>query len=97
YAFSQTSFYASQFARSELTKRKLLQHVIRGEEAEAKKMLEANPRLLLEKGMVTDYSGRRIEGTDFQLALGAEDVEMCEMIAPYFNRLTNDGHNIDGQ
>lgn len=62
----------------------LLRHVIRGEQAEAEAMLKKNPALLLEKGKVTDYSGRTIQGTAFQLALGAEDAEMCEMIAPYF-------------
>jgi len=91
-AFSQASFYANTLTKPALIKKaaeKLLNHVIRGEEAEAKKMLEAKPRLLLERGLVTDYSGRQIEGTAFQLALGAEDTQMCEMIAPYFNRLTD--------
>jgi len=91
-AFSQASFYTNTLTKPALAKKaakKLLIHVVRGEEAEAKKMLEANPQLLLERGLVTDYSGRQIEGTAFALALGAEDIEMCEMITPYFNRLTD--------
>ena len=91
--FARTSRYANQLARSELTERgvkKLLNHVIHGEQAEAKAMIEKSPNLLLETGRVTDYSGRTIEGTAFQLALGAEDVAtqdgeecMAEMIKRY--------------
>ena len=91
--FARTSRYANQLARSELTERgvkKLLNHVIHGEQAEAKAMIEKSPNLLLETGRVTDYSGRTIEGTAFRLALGADDVatqdgEVCmaEMIKRY--------------
>jgi hypothetical protein len=65
--------------------------VIRGNQDEAEKMLRVNPELLLIKAIVTDYSDRKIEGTAFQLALGADDVEMSEMIAPYFDKLPGGG------
>ncbi len=45
--------------------------------------------LLLYKGVVTDYSGRTVEGTALQIALGAEDAEMCEMMMPFFSKLPN--------
>ena len=63
----------------------LLTHVVQGEEAEAKAMIKKEPTLLLNRGQVEDYSGRTIEGTAFQLALGAEDVEMLEMMVPYLD------------
>lgn len=59
----------------------LLQHVVRGEQEEALKMIQKNPGLLLLRGGVTDYSGRKIEGvTALQCAYGAEDTVMCKMI-----------------
>ena len=42
---------------------------------------------MLYKGKVIDYSGRRIKGTGYQMALGAEDVEMAEMIQGYLAEL----------
>lgn len=75
---------------------KLLTHVIRGEQAKAEKMIKNNPHLLLETGIVVDYSGRKIEGTALQLALGADDVKyhdneecMVEMIYKYLKKLPN--------
>ncbi|HEU5280847.1 MAG TPA: hypothetical protein VFU82_02580, partial [Gammaproteobacteria bacterium] len=53
----------------------------------AKKMIQAHPGLLTISLTVTDYSGRKIQGTALQLALGAEDIRyhdheiaMVEMI-----------------
>ncbi len=63
----------------------LLLHVIHGEQDEAEAMISANPDLLLEEGEVIDYSGRTIKRTAFQMAVGAEDVEMAEMIAQYLD------------
>lgn len=75
---------------------KLATHVVRGEQAEAEAMIKEDPRLLLEKCQVVDYSGRTLEGTALQLALGAEDVKfhdkevcMTEMIIPYLTALPN--------
>lgn len=49
---------------------------------EAEKFFRTNPALLLEKGTVMDYSGRTHEKrTAFQLALGAEDSGMAQMMA----------------
>jgi hypothetical protein len=75
-----------------------LQHIIYGEQAQAKKILEDHPQMMLEllttKLKVKDYSGRKIFGTALQLALGAEDVryhedEICmvEMLTPYIKSL----------
>ena len=91
-ALAQSSSLLHKDTKTTLQKKelaKLLQHVIYGEQEEAEAMLKAHPALLLKKGTVTDYSGRKIQGTALQLALGAEDAEMCEMLAPYFARLAD--------
>lgn len=66
---------------------KLLLHVVHGEQDEAEAIIQKNPQLLLDAGLVTDYSGRRIQGTALQVALGAGDLEMCKMIVPYLDKL----------
>jgi len=78
---------------STLTQRKLVQHVVHGEQNEAEVMIKANPRLLLIQTHAIDYSGRRIIGTPFQAALGAEDERMWAMMQPYFTQLES---SIDG-
>jgi hypothetical protein len=81
--------------------KQLLQHVVYGNQAEAKKIIKSNPTLLLLRGTVEDYSfgmddtnHRRNEGTAYQLALSAEDVRfhehevtMAEMIHRYLMKL----------
>lgn len=68
----------------------LLLHVVRGEEALAKIMIEKNPELLYFSGTVTDYSNRTHENrTALQLALGAQDADMAEMIVSYLKNLPN--------
>ena len=82
------------FFKSELetiAAKQLLQYIVYGDEASAKKMLQANPSLLLVKSKVSDYSGRIIVGTAFQAALGAVDSLMWEMMEPYFKRLEEQG------
>jgi hypothetical protein len=66
---------------------RLVQCVVFGEEAEAKKLVSACPNLLYYKAKVKDYSGRTIIGTALQAALGAEDIRMCQMLLPYFEHL----------
>src|SRR3990167_7817389 len=76
---------------------KFLHHVAYGEKDEAEKMLKSNPKLLLERGIVTDEAGRTIYGTAYQIALGAKDVspysdqfeEMAEMLERYLLQLPN--------
>jgi hypothetical protein len=110
-SLAQTSFVANQTLQPKQQKAILfnfLTHVIRGEQAQAdrmlKKLLKSHlqlfPWLFEQKMMVTDYSGRRIEGTAFQLALGAEDVGiqeneecMAEMLARYI-RMDENGEAI---
>jgi hypothetical protein len=65
----------------------LLGHVIHGQEKKAKAIIEKHPILLLYKGKVIDYSGRKIKGTAYQMALGAEDIEMAEMILGFLKQL----------
>jgi hypothetical protein len=72
----------------------LTTHVVRGEQLEAEAMIKKDPGLLLEKWRVKDYSGRTIEGTPLQIALGADDVKfhedeecMAEMIVRYLMAL----------
>lgn len=80
------------FNQTDLPVTALLNHVVRGEMQEVKILLDKNPSLVLYKGQVTDYSGRTIEGTAYQMALGAEDVSrkesfesgMAEIIRGYF-------------
>jgi len=63
----------------------LLQHVAKGQQQKAEAILECYPELLLEAGTVKDYSDRMIESvTPFELAYGADDLEMCQMMLPYF-------------
>lgn len=74
----------------------LLLHVVHGEQNEAEAMIKREPRLLLEKRTIEDYSGRKIHGTALQIALGAEDISikeqqeaMVEMIMRYLKLLPN--------
>ena len=87
--------------KSELRKRavqQLLQYIVAPKPkdaphalAKAKAMIKANPDLLLAisciKTYAADLAGNHVmvEGTAFQLALGAEDEEMAAMIAKYLD------------
>ncbi|OGT46202.1 MAG: hypothetical protein A3E83_02750 [Gammaproteobacteria bacterium RIFCSPHIGHO2_12_FULL_41_20] len=90
--------------------KQLLQHVVRGEWKEARRLLEDNKdnlamleTLLTTKAIVTDHAGRRIEGASLQLALGAKDVspyeheEMAEMLLRYLKELPNGEREITAQ
>ena len=63
--------------------------IIKGDFNKAQEILSNNKDLLeyllLTKYTVTDFSGRTIRGYALQLALGAEDIDMIEMIQPFFN------------
>jgi hypothetical protein len=61
-------------ASEEIQKQTLLWYAVRGKKDEVKAILDQNPSLVLYKGQVMDYSGRIIEGTAYQIALGAEDI-----------------------
>lgn len=80
--------------------KQLLQFIIYGNQVEAEKILNDNPKiwraLLTQKTEVVDYSGRKIFGTALQLAMGAKDVRyhddeerMVEMLMKYYRRLRN--------
>ena len=63
---------------------RLLQHLVRGEQDEAKTMLQKDRSLLLQKGNVNDLSSRKFyQITAFQYALWALDRHMWEMILEY--------------
>jgi hypothetical protein len=73
---------------------RLLEHVVKGEQDEAEEIIKKNCSFLRRVGRVQDYSGRTIEGTALQMALGAGDigpkqdnVYMVEMIQNYFSEL----------
>ena len=66
---------------------RLLEHVAQGDADKVKAMLDTNPALLYLAGEVVDKSGRRIYGTAFQIALGADDTDMWKMIEPYFKKI----------
>ncbi|GGI87946.1 hypothetical protein [Legionella impletisoli] len=87
---SSTMFFACQYPLERKAAQTLLSHVIRGEEAEALKMIVANPRLLLIPSQATDYSGHSYIGiTPFQAALIWHDVMLWKKIEPYFDELPN--------
>lgn len=74
----------------------ILQHVVYGEESRVKEALEAVKSnatlsaLLSDTGIVKDYSDRTISGmTLLQAAAAAGDIEMCQMLKPYFDLIPN--------
>lgn len=93
FKLSLTSKSLGSIASPELEKRleplaqKLLSHVVLGQEAEARAMIEKNPKLLLIKSEAKDYQGRTIIATPFQAALGAGDKPMWEMMLSYLEAL----------
>lgn len=71
---------------------RLLLHVVHGEQAEAEKMIIANPRLLLLSASVIDYSGRKIQSvTALQCAFGAKDIAMYDMLLSHLLKLDGGG------
>ena len=66
----------------------VLDAALNGDEAIVKMMLEKNEGYLLYRGTASDFSGRKYENlTPFQAALITGDVEMAEMMKPFFDRL----------
>jgi hypothetical protein len=77
----------------------VLDAALNGDEAIVRMMLKKNPLYLLARGNATHSSGRAHENiTPLQAAIIANDVQMVEMMKPYFERLTTDlaGNPIDG-
>ncbi len=72
--------------------KQLLGYVVRGEKTKAEKLIKDNPKLLLEKGIAEDYSGRLIEGTAYQMALGAGDVNRAKLDIDNKPVLDEEGH-----
>ncbi|MDP1604208.1 MAG: hypothetical protein Q8M03_13190 [Legionella sp.] len=66
---------------------KLLLHVAKGQQDEAKSLLEANAeaQLLLQKEKFTDYSGRTFHCTAYEYAYWAKDTHMCRMLEQYMD------------
>ncbi|WP_133130563.1 hypothetical protein [Legionella yabuuchiae] len=88
-ALSNSSTTMFSHCQSPAAKR-LISHVVKGEEAEALEMIDANPRLLLIPSQATDYSGRSYTGfMPFQVALLCHDVTLWKKIEPYFDTLPN--------
>jgi hypothetical protein len=64
----------------------LLHYIAYGNLAEAKKMLDANPRLVLQSAHTETPSGLKVlHTTPLECALGAGDPEMAQMIESYFD------------
>ena len=64
----------------------LLHHIAYGNLAEAKAMLDKNPRLVLQSAHTETPSGLKVlHTTPLECALGAGDPEMAEMIESYFD------------
>ena len=81
---SQTSQTMFKTCEPMLKAKKLLKHVVLGEQSEAEQMIRKNPGLLFIRAETIDFSGRMIQATAFQAALGAEDTRMWRMMIPYF-------------
>lgn len=89
------------FNQTDLPVTIFLNHVVHGDFKKAKAMLDKNPSLVFYRGQVTDYSGRTLEGTAYQIALGAEDVSrqghmdegMADMIRGYFIKALENDEN----
>lgn len=93
-SFSMSSRQFNSWARFENKQRAtsaLLLAVAQGNEDEAKRLLTLDPSRLKNKNAVApEYSGLLIkELTPFQAALCRGDVEMCEMMKPFFAQLEN--------
>ena len=68
----------------------VLDAALNGEEAIVKMMLEKNAGYLLYRGTASDFSGRKYDNlTPFQAALITGDIEMAEMMKPFFDHLLN--------
>ncbi len=82
-----TTSVSTDLSTAQVTR--LLARVVRGEQVEAEALLIKNPKLLLlNTGRGADYSGRIVVGqTAWQAALCAGDVEMLQMIEPYFDSI----------
>ncbi|EKD71101.1 MAG: hypothetical protein ACD_46C00271G0002, partial [uncultured bacterium] len=48
-----------------------------------------HPALLFRKAKAKDYSGRTINASPYQAALGAEDTDMLQMMETYFDQITD--------
>lgn len=78
------------FYYNNLLQKRLLSHIVKGEEAQALEIIEGRPGLLLMRSDATDYSGRCYKGfTAFQAALLCHDVTLWKKIMPYFDKLDN--------
>ena len=97
-ACSETRTLTKQ-ARQERVLSHLLQAVVQGNQIEADRVLALKPELLLQAtATAVDYSGKLIKDlTPFQAALCAGDVEMCEMMKPYFAELAEGQTEIEKQ
>lgn len=65
----------------------LLSLIAQGNQTEAEEMVRVNPELLFMTSETKDYSGRTIEASPYQCALGAEDEQMLEMMKPYIDSI----------
>lgn len=82
----------------------VLQNLVYGNENEVKAALEdvkTDPEklsaLLCNISTVTDYSGRTVTDTLFKAALRSGDVEMCQMLTPYFELIPNGSAELELQ
>lgn len=70
-----------------VTLNSLLKYGAYGQPQQVKAMLEENPELLLQRGDAIDPAGNKIRGvTVYELALGAGDNEIVDMMRPYFDK-----------
>lgn len=63
----------------------LLLNVVYGNEEDAEKLVQINPKLLLKPCKVTDFSGRTFNCTAYEYAYWAKDTHMCKMLESYMD------------
>ena len=88
-ALARTSKRYYGLFRDHIHAAKCLMLVAHGEQEAANNMLRDNPRFLLERCDVTDYSGRTFENiTPYEYAYWAKDTHMCRMLESHMNNAT---------
>ena len=68
---------------------KLTTAVLAGEKAQVKKCLDRQAEIMFIEVIATDLAGFKRKGSAFQAAIATLDVDMCELMATYFNHIPN--------
>lgn len=87
--FARCTLFPASFKEFD-TLETFLTNVANGKPKEVAEQLNVDPGLLLEKATVKNYALQTIEeATALQIAWGADDHQMCQMLLTYFAKLPN--------